>query len=454
MPIRRFLILLLFVLLSFSNAVAQTATGEITGSVLDSSGAIAAGAKITLLNQETNQRREVIPNAAGVYEFRALPNGLYTIQAEMPGFKKEEIRGVQLTVAQTIQLDIKLEVGQVTDSVTVEASAAQIQAGEPSLSQIIDEKRVRELPINGRNFMQLAFLSSGIVTAGRASATQRQANYGPAFSAGGQRDNTTTAIVDGIEISGMELNNYPYAIPSLDSVGEFRVLTSGASAEFGGNSGAFVNVVTRRGTNDLHGSLFEFLRNDKLDARNFFDVTGRAAPNKRNQFGFVFAGPVWIPKLYDGKNKTFFMFSWEWQRQRNGATSTALVPSTQERAGDFSGTSTPVVDPLTKVPFPNNQIPQSRIDPVGRGLVNLYPLPNNADPARNFVNAPLRKFDFSVPSFRVDHTINSRNNLFWRTTINQPDDIGPGQALTQAFKYDAVQSDRHVHHTLGDTHLF
>src|SRR5688572_11930972 len=227
MSIRIFLILLLFVLLSFSSAVAQTATGVITGSVLDSSGAIAAGAKVTLLNQETNQRREGTANAAGVYEFRALPNGLYTIQAEMPGFKKEEIRGVRLTVAQTIQLDIELELGQVTDSVTVEASAVQTQASEASLSQIIDEKRVRELPLNGRNFMQLAFLSSGIVTAGRASATQRQANYGPAFSAGGQRDNTTTAIVDGIEISGMELNNYPYAIPSLDSVGEFRVLTSG-----------------------------------------------------------------------------------------------------------------------------------------------------------------------------------------------------------------------------------
>jgi hypothetical protein len=442
------------VILSVPSAAGQTATGVITGSVFDSSGAIVAGAKIVLLNQETNQRREVTANPAGVYEFRALPNGLYTIEAEMPGFKKEEIRGLQLTVAQTIQLDIELELGQVTESVTVEASAAQIQASEASLSQVIDEKRVRELPINGRNFMQLAFLSSGIVTAGRASATQRQANYGPAFSAGGQRDNTTTVIVDGIEISGMELNNYPYAIPSLDSVGEFRVLTSGASAEFGGNSGAFVNVVTRRGTNDLHGSLFEFLRNDKLDARNFFDVTGRSAPNKRNQFGFAVTGPVFIPKLYNGKDRTFFMFSWEWQRQRNGTTSTALVPTTQERAGDFSGTSTPIVDPFTKTPFPNNQIPQSRIDSVGRGLVNLYPAPNNADPARNFVNAPLRKFDFSVPSFRVDHAISSRNNLFWRTTINEPDDIGPGQALTQAFKYDAVQSDRHVHYTLGDTHLF
>jgi hypothetical protein len=451
MSIPRFAIV---VCLSLSSAVAQTATGVISGSVLDSSGANVAGAKITLIDQETNQTREVTSNPAGVYEFRALPRGLYNIQAEMSGFKKEEVRGLQLTVAQTLQLDIRLELGQVTDSITVEATSVQIQAGEATLSQVIDEKRVRELPINGRNFMQLAFLSSGIVTAGRGSATQRQASYGPAFSAGGQRDNTSTVLIDGIEISGMELNNYPYAIPSLDSVGEFRVLTSGASAEFGGNSGAFVNVVTRRGTNELHGSLFEFLRNDKLDARNFFDVTGKSAPNKRNQFGFVFSGPVIVPKLYHGKDKTFFMFSWEWQRQRNGAISTALVPTVEERAGDFSGTSTPVVDPLSKVPFPNNRVPQSRIDAVGRGLVNLYPMPNNADPARNFVNAPLRKLDFTVPSFRVDHSINSKNSLFWRTTINQPDDIGPGQALTQAFKYDAVQSDRHIQHTLGDTHSF
>lgn len=435
-------------------ALAQTASGVITGVVTDASGAVVGGAKITLRDQETNQTREQVANSAGIYEFRVLPRGLYTLQAELPGFKKGEVKGVQLTVAQTLQLDIQLELGQVSDSVTVEATAGQLQASEASLAQVIDEKRVRELPLNGRNFMQLAFLSSGIITAGRASATQRQANYGPAFSAGGQRDNTSTVLVDGIEISGMELNNYPYAIPSLESVGEFRVLTSGASAEFGGNSGAFVNVVTRRGSNEVHGSLFEFLRNNKMDARNFFDVTGRSAPNKRNQFGFLLSGPIYIPKLYNGRNRTFFMFSWEWQRQRNGATSTALVPTAQERAGDFSGTSTVIVDPFTKIPFPNNQIPQSRINPVGRGLLNLYPVSNNADPARNFVNAPLRKFDFTVPSFRIDHKISNRNNLFWRTTINQPDDIGPGQALTQAFKYDAVQSERHVQYTLGDTHIF
>ncbi len=443
-----------FIVLQAISAWGQTATGVITGVVTDAGGAAAAGAKVTLLDQENNQTREQSTNTSGVYEFRALPRGLYTLQTELPGFKKGETKNLQLTVAQTMQIDIKLELGQVSESVTVEATAVQIQASEASLAQVIDEKRVRELPLNGRNFMQLAFLSSGIVTAGRASATQRQANYGPAFSAGGQRDNTSTVIVDGIEISGMELNNYPYAIPSLESVGEFRVLTSGASAEFGGNSGAFVNVVTRRGSNEVHGSLFEFLRNNKMDSRNFFDVTGRSAPNKRNQFGFLLSGPVYIPKLYNGKDRTFFTFSWEWQRQRNGTTSTALVPTAQERTGDFSATAGAIVDPLTKTPFPNNQIPTSRINPVGRGLLALYPVSNNADPARNFVNAPLRKFDFSLPSFRVDHKLTSRDNLFWRTTVNEPDDVGPGQALTQAFKYDAVQSERHVQYILGDTHVF
>ncbi|MCC6586828.1 MAG: TonB-dependent receptor [Bryobacterales bacterium] len=446
--------LVLFSLISLAPLAAQTASGVISGSITDSSGAAVAGAKVSLTQEETNQTRDQMTNPSGIYEFRALPRGSYKLVVEMAGFKREEIKDVQLTVAQTLQLDLKLTVGQVSEAVTVEASAAQVQASEASLAQVIDEKRVRELPLNGRNFMQLAFLSSGIVTAGRASATQRQANYGPAFSAGGQRDNTSTVIVDGIEISGMELNNYPYAIPSLESVAEFRVLTSGASAEFGGNSGAFVNVVTRRGTNDFHGSAFEFLRNDRFDSRNFFDVTGRSAPNKRNQFGFVGNGPVLIPKIYNGKDRTFFLFSWEWQRQRNGTTSTAIVPTAQERTGDFSNVVTPVVDPFTKTPFPNNRIPESRISSVGRGLLALYPVANSTDPARNYVNAPLRKFDFSVPSFRVDHRLSNANNLFWRTTVNEPSDIGPGQALTQTFKYDAVQTERHVQHTLGDTHIF
>ena len=204
-----------------------------------------------------------------------------------------------------------------------------------------------------------------------------------------------------------------------------------------------MNVVSRRGTNQLHGSLFE-PRNDKLDARNFFDVTGRSAPNKRNQFGFLVSGPVLIPKLYNGKDRTFFMFSWEWQRQRNGVTSTALVPSAAERLGDFSGTSTPVVDLFTKVPF---SAPDLVSEPYGSrrpGLVNLYPESNSADPARNFVNAPCassitrcRRFSRGSHDLDKEHAVladNSQSAGRYRTRTG----------THQAFKYDAVQSERHV----------
>jgi hypothetical protein len=186
--------------------------------------------------------------------------------------------------------------------------------------------------------MQLIPLSAGVITSGRASATQRQANYGPGFSTGGQRDNTSVVLVDGMEISGQEINNYPLAIPSLDSVAEFRVQTSNYSAEFGGNSGAVVNVASKRGTNELHATFFEFLRNDAMDARNFF--SSGTAPLKRNQFGATASGPVVLPKIYDGRNKTFWMFSFEAIRTPPGNQHTALVPSLNERAGDFSGIRT------------------------------------------------------------------------------------------------------------------
>jgi len=192
--------------------------------------------------------------------------------------------------------------------------------------------------------MQLVSLSAGVINAGRASATQRQANYGPAFSVGGQRDNTSVVLIDGMEISGQELNNYPLAIPPLDSLAEFRVQTSNYSAEFGGNSGAIINVASKRGSNEFHATLFEFLRNDALDARNPFSTT--VDPLKRNQFGFVASGPVLLPKLYNGKNKLFWMFAYEGTRRRQAVTSTTLVPTLKERAGDFSRSAAIIVDPI------------------------------------------------------------------------------------------------------------
>ena len=307
--------------------------------------------------------------------------------------------------------------------------------------------------MNGRNFMQLVSLSAGVISAGRASATQRQANYGPAFSVGGQRDNTSVVLIDGMEISGQELNNYPLAIPPLDSLAEFRVHTANYPAEFGGNSGAVINVVSKRGSNDFHSTLFEFLRNDALDARNPFSAT--VDPLTRNQFGFVAGGPVVVPELYNGRNKLFWMFSYEGTRRRQSVTTTTLVPTLKERAGDFSGLPATIVDPLTKIPFPGNVIPANRINPVGAALVALYPAANNADPSRNYIGHPQGVSDNDVFAVRIDYQAGRRDAVWGRFTGSSPSDRGVGQALSPAFPgFDQEQSDNNLQLAFGDVHTF
>ena len=457
MPITRILLPSVVVcFLVVPAALAQTSTGAIHGVVKDASGAIVAGVKLTLTDQATNQTREQISSSEGNFEFRALPHGVYSLAAEQPGFKKEVITGILLQVAQTHRVDVALAVGAVTESVEVVSSAGLLQASEPTLSQVIDQKRVMELPLNGRNFMGLVHLSAGVITSGRASATQRQANYGAGFSVGGQRETSNVVLLDGLEISGQEIMNYPLAVPSLESVAEFRVQTSNYTAEFGGNSGAVINVASQRGTNEFHGDLFEFLRNDALDARNFFSPS--PVPLKRNQFGFTVTGPVLLPKIYNGKDRTFFLYSHEWIRQRNAISSTALVPTAAERAGDFSFVQQAgfaIVDPFSKQPFPSNIIPRNRINPVGQALLNMYPEPNSADPARNYVGNPRRIIDNAIPTVRIDHRLSSRDSLFGRITLNSPLDRSPGQAFTQSFPgFDAIQDDLNLQSSIGLTHTF
>jgi len=252
-----------------SLALGQTATGVIRGSVQDGTGAVITDVHVTLVDERRNQSWDQTTNSEGFFEFRALPFGDYRLQLERPGFKKEAITDVGLEVAQTVTLNVTLQVGSLAESIRVQADRGLLETSDASLSQVIDDTRLLALPMNGRNFMQLVSLSAGAITAGRASATQRQANYGPAFSVGGQRDNTSVVLIDGMEISGQELNNYPLAIPPLDSLAEFRVQTANYSAEFGGNSGAVINVVSKRGSNAFHSTLFEFLRSDALDAQDF-----------------------------------------------------------------------------------------------------------------------------------------------------------------------------------------
>ena len=370
-----------------------------------------------------------------------------------PGSRKVVIEDVVLEVAQTAIVNIALQVGTVNESIGVRADPVLLETSDASLSQVIDDKRLVGLPLNGRNFMQLVSLSAGVISAGRASATQRQANYGPAFSVGGQRDNTSVVLVDGMEVSGQELNNYPLAIPPLDSLGEFRVQTANYPAEFGGNSGAVINVVSKRGSNDFHATLFEFLRNDALDARNPFSAT--VDPLRRNQFGFVAGGPVVVPGLYNGRNNLFWMFSYEGTRRRQAVTTTTLVPTLKERVGDFSAVPATIVDPITKIPFPGNVIPATRISPVGAALARLYPVPNNADPARNYIGHPSGVSDNDVLAARVDYQAGRRDAIWGRFTASTPFDRGVGQALSPAFSgFDQEQSENNLQLAAGNVHTF
>jgi hypothetical protein len=451
---QRHLILGIFSYLAMTSFVlAQTATGVIRGTVQDPAGATLIDVQVMLVDKARNQSWQQTTNEEGFFEFRALPFGKYRVELKHPGFNQGVIEDVALQVAQTESLKVILQVGSVNESVVVQADRGLLDASDASLSQVIDDKRLLGLPINGRNVMQQVSLSAGVINAGRASATQRQANYGPAFSVGGQRDNTSVVLIDGMEISGQELNNYPLAIPPLDSVAEFRVQTSNYSAEFGGNSGAIINVASKRGSNEFHATLFEFLRNNALDARNPFSMT--VDPLKRNQFGFVASGPVFLPKLYNGRNKLFSMFAYEGTRRRQAVTSTTLVPTLKERAGDFSGLLVTIVDPFTKIPFPGNVIPANRINPVGAALANLYPVPNNTDRSRNYIGNPRGVSDNDALAARVDYQFGVRDAIWGRWTRNAPYDRGVGQALSPAFPgFDQEQTDNNLQFAVGDVHTF
>jgi hypothetical protein len=443
----RFRSLATAILLSTSSIYAQTATGTIQGVVMDPSQAHVVGARVTVTERSTNFSRAQASDSTGAYAFRALPIGNYTIQVQAPGFAKEVISSVVLEVAQTMSVDITLKPASASQTVVVGEAPPLLQITDSSLSSVINHSRVETLPLNGRNVLQLVSYAAGVTLSGKGTATERQANYGMGFTVGGQRDDTNVVLVDGVEISGMELNNYALAIPSLDDIQEFNVQTSNYPAEFGGNSGAFINIATKRGSNQLHGSLFEYLRNTGFDARNYFAT--KPSPLHRNQFGAAIGGPVVLPRLYNGTGKTFWFFSYEGLRQNTSVISTALVPTNLERTGDFSQTGTTIVDPYTKVPFPNDMIPSYDISKVGQALLDLYP-PSNATGTTNYIGGSPQTSNTDMISGRIDHKVSERDNAFARFTINQIYAVSPG--VNAAFTgYSQNQRDWNLQVVAGNT---
>nr|MCU0227167.1 carboxypeptidase-like regulatory domain-containing protein [Bryobacterales bacterium] len=356
-------------------ASAQTAT--VSGRVTDSTGAVVPGTQITITSIATGASRAVQANEVGLYTVPLLPPGEYRMNVEQQGFRSVSRTGIILQVDQRATIDFALEIGAVSEQIEVSADAVQLNTVEASQGQVIENRRIVDMPLNGRDYNQLALLSAGAVQ------PLADARYG-GFSSGGMRVTQNNFLLDGVDNNAVELagaqRQSEMVKPSVDAVQEFKVQTNSYSAEFGRAMGSVVNVTTKSGTNELHGTAFHFLRNEKLDAKNFFDPPDQPRPPfKRNQFGFSVGGPAFIPKLFDGRNKVFWFGNYEGTRVRESNTANNTIPTLRMRQGDFGDLleqrNRTIIDPATRQPFANNRIPLGRFDPVANTLMGLYPTP-------------------------------------------------------------------------------
>src|SRR5437667_1595835 len=328
---------LLCVLLVAASLKAQVATGTIVGVVQDATGAVVPNAQVTILHVATAESRHARTNERGEFSLPYLRIGEYSVSAEAGGFKKKTYTGIVLKVDQTVNIRIGLEVGGISESVEVTSSAPLVESSTSSLGQVIENRKILELPLNGRNTFALGLL------AGNTSPVSGMATNMP-FVAGGGRFALNDVLLDGVDNntsfnSGNVGRNGIAYTPSVDAVEEFKVKTNNFSAEFGRSAGAIISATVKSGTNQLHGSAFEFLRNEKLDANNFFSNAGRVArqPFKQNQFGFTMGGPLQVPKLYNGKNRTFFFGDYQGTRRHTSASSNVLdIPPVSFPQGEFS----------------------------------------------------------------------------------------------------------------------
>src|SRR6266542_2660512 len=357
---------------------AQGFRATIVGRVTDDSGAVMPGTTVTVMNTGTNESRAVVVGADGEYLIPQLAPGEYTLTAEHAGFNTAVQSGIVLETNQQARFDISLKVGAVTEQVEVSASAPLVTSESAALGNVVDQKKIVELPLNGRDYLQLALLQPNVF----APAQGSNLGFRGGFNVAGNSEIANQYILDGVD-NNDETTNQPLHRPILDAVREFKVLTGTYAADYGRQAGGQVIVTTRSGTNTVHGAAWEFHRNSPLDARNFF------APQKpsfrRNQFGGVLGGPM-------KKDRTFFFLAYEGQRRGQQEAGLATVPSVAFHNGNFSSVTTPVRNPFdVNSVFPGNQIAQSLWSKQGAGLLALYPVPNR-DSSQNFVSAAAGHF--------------------------------------------------------------
>ncbi len=445
-------ILGLLMVTSFSlPALAQT-TGSILGRVADPSGAVIPNATVRVTNMQTQAERTTTTDTSGNYRFTLLPVGRYRVTAEAPGFVRSQLPDVLVDVEQHVRVDVGMTIGNLKQEVVVSSEVPQVDTTTATLGKVVEERRIADLPLNGRNFLELGDLQAGVTppTPGIdviGSGTNKiPGGTDVLFSVNGIRYNANNFLLDGVN-NVEPITGAAMIVPSPDSLQEFRILTNLYDAQYGRAGGSVVTILTKSGTNQFHGSAYDFLRNDFLDARNYF------APHvpklRQNQFGATLGGPII-------KNKTFFFASYEGFRQSHGIATTATVPTLAERAGNFNASAVKPFNPFTKAPFPNNTLPS--LNSIGQAILNLYPQPNLG--SNQWSGAPVGSNNADQFLGKIDHSmLGGKNNLSGRYALSQANLTQPvnfftvGSAFTQVPGFANADVSRFQNVSLSDTHV-
>jgi hypothetical protein len=426
--------------------LAQTIRGSVTGTVTDSTGAAVPGVTVTVTNTATGLSDSAVTNHEGSYTFPLLSPGSYDLVVEQSGFKKYRRGGIVVQIAQTTRVDIPLQVGDVAEAVEVIGESPLVRSTTAELGYVVEMKQIQALPLNGRLFEQLVTLTPGAVARGFNDFAENPAAAGARSaihaSVNGMPWSGNNYLLDGV-VNNEPLNAFINLTPPLEAIQEFKVQTNNPTAEFGVFGGAAVNLTIRSGTNEVHGSAFEYFRDDALNSRAFFAPT--KAPFRSNQFGGTLGGPVI-------KNKAFFFADYQGLRQDNGRTQTLTVPTALMRQGILTEVSEQIYDPLTGQPFAGNVIPPSRINPIARQVADIWPLPNRAGLANNYVENNVVTQAVNAFDARMDYRFSSASSVFARFSLAHRnfDEPAPGNIFMGANNAE----NTNYNGVLGYTHTF
>ncbi len=445
---------LLLVLGGFA-ALGQMNTGELSGSVQDASKGLLPGAMIVAQHLETGQKFTAAANTAGEYLLAQLPVGAYSLTVSAADFKQAVLPRIEIHASARLRRDFTLEVGSRTDVVTVLADDGGVQLASAEIRNVIGHQQVVDLPVKDRQFLDLAMLSPGVVRPPGGTRGDAMQQAGSLVNVLGQRSGHNLYLMDGVAITDEHFNNLVIA-PSIDAIEEFNIEKTSYAPEFGGKSGAVINIVSKSGSNNLHGSLFEFFRNNVFDAKNFFDSAAAPIPPfRQNQFGGSVGGPL-------RENRTFFFLSYEGQRARKSLTQTFSVPTAAMRQGNFSGLPT-IFDPTEvsgqqRQPFLSNQIPTGRLDPMAVALLAQIPLPNLPGTAQNLLSTGDQRINGNQYSARLDHQFSEKDTAFLRASLFDARQADPfGSSVLQESLLPGFGRDLSTHAINGAaswTHVF